>query len=467
MADVFISYAREDRQWVEKLAEQLQAEGFSVWWDWDLLVGKRYRETIDAELQACKAAVVVWSQYSVRSDFVRDEAEEAQQRNVLLPILKEVVRPPAGFRQIQSADLSNWNGGTTDDELRRVMKGVAHLVGHPAAGNKNDSSADSDTQQKPLSPATSTVRTAEAAAPKPESRPVVPAKTSVAALPINPWPVVRFKLPTLSVPRLPARTSPIWRYALIGAVAVIIIVYVVAKVASLSSNTVGKLAHGASPVHGGAQPEPASTALSAPPVGTATEKAGLSSDVATAIQKAEEADRSGRERAALAVQQRVLADAASARARQGEFSSVAMLTGRDGSGNTFTFAGETADGTEQGVGAAAISNGSHYSGEWFGGVAQGLGVFTYGNGDQYSGEFDENLESGLGAVTFVDKSKGLGYSGQWAANAYNGYGVYYFQNGTRLEGLWRAGQLSGLGARFDPAGKLIEQGTYQNSVLKR
>ena len=49
MADVFISYAREDRQWVEKLAEQLQAEGFSVWWDWDLLVGKRYRETIDAE----------------------------------------------------------------------------------------------------------------------------------------------------------------------------------------------------------------------------------------------------------------------------------------------------------------------------------------------------------------------------------------------------------------------------------
>ncbi len=49
MADVFISYAREDRQWVEQLARQLQAEGFSVWWDWDLLVGKRYRETIDTE----------------------------------------------------------------------------------------------------------------------------------------------------------------------------------------------------------------------------------------------------------------------------------------------------------------------------------------------------------------------------------------------------------------------------------
>jgi hypothetical protein len=466
MADVFISYAREDRQWVEKLAEQLQAEGFSVWWDWDLLVGKRYRETIDAELQACKAAVVVWSQYSVRSDFVRDEAEEAQQRNVLLPILKEVVRPPAGFRQIQSADLSNWNGGATDDEIRRVMKGVAHLVAHPAAGVTSDSISDSDTRQT-QTPASSIVRTAVAASAKVESPPFVPAKPSVVPLPAKPWPVVQLRLPALSIPGLPARTSPIWRYALIGAVAVIIIVYVVINAASLWSSTVSRLAHGASPVHGGTQPETTSTALFAPPVGTVTEKAGLNSDVATAIQKAEDADRSGRERAALAVQQRVLADSASARARQEETSSVGMLTGRDGSGNTFTFAGEISDGTEQGVGAAAISNGSHYSGQWFGGIAQGLGVFTYGNGDQYSGEFDENLESGVGAVTFIDKSKGLGYSGQWAANAYNGYGVYYFQNGTRLEGLWRVGQLSGLGARFDPSGRLIEQGTYQNSVLKR
>ena len=99
MADIFISYAREDRQWVEKLANQLQSEGFTVWWDWDLLVGKRYRETIDTELQTCKTAVVVWSQHSVQSDFVRDEAEEAQQRNILVPVLKEVVRPPAGFRR--------------------------------------------------------------------------------------------------------------------------------------------------------------------------------------------------------------------------------------------------------------------------------------------------------------------------------------------------------------------------------
>ena len=52
------------------------------------------------QLQTC-GAVVVWSQHSIQSDFVRDEAEEAQQRNILVPVLKEMVRPPAGFRQIR------------------------------------------------------------------------------------------------------------------------------------------------------------------------------------------------------------------------------------------------------------------------------------------------------------------------------------------------------------------------------
>jgi hypothetical protein len=153
MADIFISYSREDREWVERLATQLQSEGFSVWWDWDLLVGKRYRETIDNELQSCKATVVVWSQHSIQSDFVRDEAEEAQQRNVLVPVLKEVVRPPAGFRQIQTADLSTWTGAGDHAEFRRVLRGVASLVGQPA-GDKTATSAK-PTSDKP-EPATNT-----------------------------------------------------------------------------------------------------------------------------------------------------------------------------------------------------------------------------------------------------------------------------------------------------------------------
>jgi len=144
MADVFISYSREDREWVERLATQLQSEGYTVWWDWDLLVGKRYRETIDNELKTCKATIVVWSQHSIQSDFVRDEAEEAQQRNVLVPVLKESVRLPAGFRQIQTADLSSWTGGGDHVEFRRVLRGIEYLAGPPASCGTSDAKPVSD-----------------------------------------------------------------------------------------------------------------------------------------------------------------------------------------------------------------------------------------------------------------------------------------------------------------------------------
>ncbi len=33
MADIFLSYASEDRERVIPLVEALQADGFSVWWD--------------------------------------------------------------------------------------------------------------------------------------------------------------------------------------------------------------------------------------------------------------------------------------------------------------------------------------------------------------------------------------------------------------------------------------------------
>jgi hypothetical protein len=205
MADIFISYSREDREWVERLATQLHSEGFSVWWDWDLLVGKRYRETIDNELQSCKATVVVWSQHSIQSDFVRDEAEEAQQRNVLVPVLKEVVRPPAGFRQIQTADLSTWTGAGDHAEFRRVLRGVASLVGQPA-GDKTAISA------KPASAGPEPATDTPAIAP-----PLAATQLTHAPLAVQSKPPI-LSLIAASLPPLSPRT---WRYVGFGAAGLI------------------------------------------------------------------------------------------------------------------------------------------------------------------------------------------------------------------------------------------------------
>ena len=61
MADVFISYAREDRPAAQLLARALEAGGRSVWWDREILPGKDFAELIGAELARAKAVVVIWS----------------------------------------------------------------------------------------------------------------------------------------------------------------------------------------------------------------------------------------------------------------------------------------------------------------------------------------------------------------------------------------------------------------------
>ncbi|HEY4125689.1 MAG TPA: TIR domain-containing protein [Rhizomicrobium sp.] len=134
MADIFISYAREDRSWVRGLAQALEAEGLSVWWDPNLLPGSRYRETIEKELDQAYASIVVWSEDSIKSDFVRDEAEEARVLNRLVPVLKDTVQPPHGFRQIQTADLSGWRGKRDHSEYVLVLEGLRALAGAKPGG---------------------------------------------------------------------------------------------------------------------------------------------------------------------------------------------------------------------------------------------------------------------------------------------------------------------------------------------
>lgn len=61
MADVFISYARADRERVEVLAATLEAHGHAVWRDRQILGGDDFVANIERELNAAKAVIVAWS----------------------------------------------------------------------------------------------------------------------------------------------------------------------------------------------------------------------------------------------------------------------------------------------------------------------------------------------------------------------------------------------------------------------
>ena len=133
MADVFISYARADRDKIAKLAAALEAQGFSVWWDRQILGGAEFAKDIERELNAAKVAVVAWSAQGKDSPWVRDEATYAYRQGKLIPISLDRSDAPMGFGQFQAIDFEAWRGDASAYEFLELCRAVkAHISGEAA-----------------------------------------------------------------------------------------------------------------------------------------------------------------------------------------------------------------------------------------------------------------------------------------------------------------------------------------------
>ena len=108
MADVFISYASDDRARVEPLAQALEGTGYSVWWDSHIRGGARFSQEIERETQTAKVVVVVWTEASIKSHWVADEAVYARDADKMIPLSLDGVQPPMGFRQLQPIECADW-----------------------------------------------------------------------------------------------------------------------------------------------------------------------------------------------------------------------------------------------------------------------------------------------------------------------------------------------------------------------
>ncbi|MGE0022732.1 MAG: toll/interleukin-1 receptor domain-containing protein [Hyphomicrobium sp.] len=83
MDDIFISYAQEDGEQIKPLVALLESQGWSVFWDRELLPGDNWTTLIDQKLKGAKAAIVVWSRHSTASEWVKAEAMAARERAIL------------------------------------------------------------------------------------------------------------------------------------------------------------------------------------------------------------------------------------------------------------------------------------------------------------------------------------------------------------------------------------------------
>jgi hypothetical protein len=139
MANIFISYARADRQTAEKFVAALEAQNWDVFWDKEIPAGKRWSEIISRNLAAAECVVVLWSRTSVVSDPVLDEAEIGRKRQVLVPIfIEENIDAPFGFGRVQTANLAQWNGDVEDAGFQKLVSDISAFTSpRPVGAEEN------------------------------------------------------------------------------------------------------------------------------------------------------------------------------------------------------------------------------------------------------------------------------------------------------------------------------------------
>jgi hypothetical protein len=124
MADIFISYSREDRSRADQVAQALQGMGLDVFWDSEIPPGTTWADYIETKLNECKAVVVLWSEHSTKSQWVREEARMGRDKGKLIPAMIDASQSPFGFGEVQAANLSDWTGQPDHSEWRRFSEAV-------------------------------------------------------------------------------------------------------------------------------------------------------------------------------------------------------------------------------------------------------------------------------------------------------------------------------------------------------
>ncbi len=138
MADIFLSYAREDIKKAELLANALESQGWSVFWDrTSLLAGQDFETVIEQAIKQAGCMVVAWSEASRQSDWVRGEAGIARERNILVPILFEPVEPPIAFRTLHTENLTDWDGEIDAPDFLKLCKAINEYIKPGIAASKS------------------------------------------------------------------------------------------------------------------------------------------------------------------------------------------------------------------------------------------------------------------------------------------------------------------------------------------
>jgi formylglycine-generating enzyme required for sulfatase activity len=141
VADIFISYSKQQPQPTRDVADFLTSEGYSVWWDTNLTAGEIFRDVINRQLDAAKAVIVIWAAHSVSSEWVIAEAEHADRQRKLIPLRTKDLDPryipkPYGTRHTDVVD-----------NREAILKAVRRVVARAQPDSASADAVKADAQR--------------------------------------------------------------------------------------------------------------------------------------------------------------------------------------------------------------------------------------------------------------------------------------------------------------------------------
>ncbi len=133
MADVFLSYKREERVQVERLANALRGLGLTVWFDASLAAGDAFSDEIDREVRSARVVVACWSPLAAASQWVKAEALIGFSKQNLISayvVGPDDFEPPVPFSSLHMEDMRAWalRPSARDPAWLSVLRGVGSLV---------------------------------------------------------------------------------------------------------------------------------------------------------------------------------------------------------------------------------------------------------------------------------------------------------------------------------------------------
>lgn len=136
MTQVFISYSRTDMEFVQRLAMDLEREGFDVWWDLTDIQGSDvWERRIEDGLRTSQYFIVVLTPASLESRWVRREYLSADNSGIkIIPLrLKPYDVTPLTLRDIQPVDAIERRYEDVLSDVLRTLKGSDAVEGESAA----------------------------------------------------------------------------------------------------------------------------------------------------------------------------------------------------------------------------------------------------------------------------------------------------------------------------------------------